>query len=532
MKTDLPLQPNTLYHGDCLDIMRVWVKTHPDGCADLIYLDPPFNSNANYNILYGKDQKGKPLDERAQFTAFNDTWYWSGEAAERVKNIKNAVAHPAYKAICGLAEMLPESGMLAYLSYMAERLAVMRDLLKDTGSIYLHCDPTASHYLKTIMDCVFGAKNFMNEVIWHYDGPQSPSKKKFATKHDVLFRYSNTEQVFVSEEHIYAYKSISESELKQKYKKDAGGWFYDLPRGDYTDASIIKLEKEGRIRRTKTGNVRVKYYLIEKYGTYYRRKKIPSVWDDIPSLGQAGGKESLGYPTQKPLALLERIIKASSDKGHLVLDPFCGCGTTAEAAWKLGRKFLGIDISPFAVTRVCKDRLKNASGVSVMGLPADMRSARTLVKSDPYVFEHWAISCLEGFAPNDKQTGDGGIDGRGRLLNPPEDKEGNIEKGLCVAQVKGGKPGADALRAFLSQIAGGAFSMGVFITLEKQSMTPTMREVAGKAGKFQPQGGAKTYNRIVFWSIEEYFDGIEAKLPEMTHPFTGKPLVQREIPAG
>ena len=167
-----------------------------------------------------------------------------------------------------------------------------------------------------------------------------------------------------------------------------------------------------------------------------------------------------------------------------------------------------------------------------MGLPADMRSARTLVKSDPYVFEHWAISCLEGFAPNDKQTGDGGIDGRGRLLNPPEDKEGNIEKGLCVAQVKGGKPGADALRAFLSQIAGGAFSMGVFITLEKQSMTPTMREVAGKAGKFQPQGGAKTYNRIVFWSIEEYFDGIEAKLPEMTHPFTGKPLVQREIPAG
>ncbi len=490
MKTDLPLKFNTLYHGDCLDIMQEWVKTHPAGCVDLIYLDPPFNSNANYNILYGKDTKGKPLDERAQFVAFNDTWYWSIEAAERVKNIKNAVAHPAHKAVFGLAAMLPEGGMLAYLSYMAERLAVMRDLLKDTGSIYLHCDPTASHYLKTIMDCVFGGKNFRNEIVWSYPASPSTATKDFPRKHDIVLRYVKSRDFVFNADDV----RIPYSESSMQRSK------YPANKSTVLAGTKIKLNANGKIPSTVWGDIQQTYR--------YR-------------------SEALGYPTQKPLALLERIVSASSNKDDLVLDPFCGCGTTAEAAWKLGRKFIGIDISPFAITRVCKERLKEAGDVSVMGLPTDLQSARTLVKSDPYAFEHWAISLLEGYAPNDKQTGDGGIDGRGRLLNPPVG-----EDGLCVAQVKGGKPGADALRAFLSQITGGAFSMGLFITLEKHNMTPTMREVLGKAGKFQPQGGAHIYNRIVFWSIEGYFNNIKADLPGMTHPFTGKALAQQKIPTG
>ncbi len=495
MKTDLPLKPNTLYHGDCLDIMRDWVKTYPAGCADLIYLDPPFNSNANYNILYGKDQTGKPLDERAQFIAFNDTWYWGGEAAERVKDITNAVAHPAHKAIFGLAEMLPEGGMLAYLSYMAERLAVMRDLLKDTGSIYLHCDPTASHYLKTIMDCVFGGKSFRNEIIWSYPASPSTATKDFPRKHDTVLRYVKSgDFVFNANDVRIPY---SESSIQRSK--------YPANKSTILAGTEIKLHASGKIP--------------------------PTVWDDIQQTYRYRS-EALGYPTQKPLALLERIVAASSNKGDLVLDPFCGCGTTAEAAWKLGREFIGIDISPFAITRVCKERLKEAGEVSVMGLPADLRSARELVKSDPFAFEHWAVSLLEGYAPNDKQTGDRGIDGRGRLLNPPVGEDGKAEKGRCIAQVKGGKPSADALRAFLSQIAGGAFSMGVFITLEKQKMTPTMREVVGKAGKFQPQGGVKIYDRIVFWSIEEHFNDSKPELPGMTHPFTGKALSQQKIPTG
>ncbi len=492
MKTDLPLKPNTLYHGDCLGIMQRWVKAHPAGCVDLIYLDPPFNSNASYNILYGKDQKGKPLDERAQFIAFNDTWYWGSEAAERVRDIKNAVAHPAHKAIFGLAEMLPEGGMLAYLSYMAQRLAVMHSLLKDTGSIYLHCDPTASHYLKAIMDCVFGTKNFRNEIIWRIGWLSGfkTQKKGWIRNHDTLLYYVKTPAAH--KKFNKEYIPYPENYVRRDGNPPNGKGFpiedtWNCSAGDILDSIMIK-----------------------SFST-----------------------EKLGYPTQKPLALLERIIKASSNEGDLVLDPFCGCGTTAEAAYKLGRQFLGIDISPFAITRVCKDRLKDAEGVSAMGLPSDMQSARDLLKAKDgaFVFEHWAVSLVAGFAPNDKQVADGGIDGRGRLLNPPVGADGKAEKGLCVAQVKGGHFTPADLRAFLSQIDGGHASMGVFITLEKPNMTPTMREVVGKAGKFQPQGEAKTYDRIVFWSIEEFFNNIEPQLPGMTHPFTGKAL-QPQIPTG
>ncbi len=491
---EFTLRPNTLYHGDCLDVMKVWAAAHPAGCVDLIYLDPPFNSNATYNILYGKDQKGKPLNEQAQFTAFNDTWYWGSEAAERVRDIKNAVAHPAHKAICGLAEMLPEGGMLAYLSYMAERVAVMHTLLKDTGSIYLHCDPTASHYLKAIMDCVFGTKNFNNEVIWSYRTGGS-SSKRFSRKHDVIFYYVKSYKGYTF--HVQKEKSYTRSESRREGVINYGGG-------------------EAEFFRDEDG--------------VYNLVNMRDIWE-ISYIGSTD-TERLGYPTQKPLALLERIVTASSNKGDLVLDPFCGCGTTAEAAWKLGRQFLGIDISPFAITRVCKDRLKNAAGVSVKGLPTDMQSAAELLKvrRGAFVFEHWAIGLPKGFAPNDKQVADGGIDGRGKLLNPPMGKDGKPESGLVVAQVKGGKPTADSLRAFLSQIRGGKYSMGLFITLHKESVTPTMREVVAKAGKLQPHGSAKIYDRIVFWSIEEHFDGIEPKLPDMTHPLTGK-AIQPEIPS-
>ena len=520
MKSDLTLQDNTLYHGDCLGIMEAWVKTYPGGCVDLIYLDPPFNSNANYNILYGKDQKGKPRDEQAQFIAFNDTWYWGSEAAERVKNIGNAVAHPAYKAMRGLLEMLPEGGMLAYLSYMAERLAVMRDLLKENGSIYLHCDPTASHYLKAVMDCIFGAGNFRNELVWGYRGMGNRQAAKFQSRHDVILFYVKGKPTF------------------------------NFQYGDPTPGSIKTYESAERVGYL--ANHRRKLVTVfdwDKYRAAVESGKLPKGmkekefdggkpliadwWEDIKILGGPNNKERLGYPTQKPLALLERIVAASSNEGDLVLDPFCGCGTTAEAAWKHGRKFIGIDISPYAITRVCHDRLKNAAGVSIKGLPTDLQSARDLLatKDGAFVFEHWAISLLEGYAPNDKQTGDGGIDGRGRLLNPPLDDNGEPENGLCIAQVKGGKITADSLRAFLSQITGGAFSMGVFITLQKQKPTPTMREVVGKAGKLTPHGDAKTYDRIVFWSIEEHFAGTEPKLPAMTHPFTGKAL-HPQIPTG
>jgi len=476
-------RPNTLYRGDCLEVMKQW----DDGCVDLIYLDPPFNSKAKYNILYGKDGVGKPSDEPepAQFTAFKDTWSWRADVGKRVREISNAIAHPAHRAIKGLAEIFPETGMLAYLVYMADRIAEMKRVLKNAGSIYLHCDPTAAHYLKAIMDCVFDVKNFRNEVIWFYPH-MSSAKKHFPRKHDTVFFYS------MGKSYTFNADSVREPYDEQTTKR------YEKP--------VVFPGKPGGKKYTAKMNP---------------KGRMPyDVWH-IPLIRNVS-KENLGYPTQKPLALVEKIIKASSNEGDIVLDPFCGCGTTAEAAYKLGRKLIGIDISPYAITRVCRDRLKHAEGLFIRGLPTDMDSARKLAKFDHRLFEQWAVTTLPGFEPNEKQTGDGGVDGRGLLLHPPEG-----ESKICVAQIKGGGYTPDSLRALLSKVTGGHASLGIFVTLEKMGDTPTARECIADAGQLQE--GAKTFNRYMFWSMEEYFAGRKLHLPAMAHPRTGKAM-QEAIP--
>ena len=483
-RKQLVFKPNTLYHGDCLAVMNGWEA----GCIDLIYLDPPFNSDANYNILFGKDQAGKPRDEPAQFTAFKDTWFWGKAANRRVEEISRATAHPAHRAIKGLAEMIPETGMLAYLVYMAERIAAMHRVLKDTGSIYLHCDPTASHYLKTVLDCVFGGKNFRNEIVWCYTGPNN-SKKRFQRKHDTIFFYNKTpSSKFYADAVRVPYKTKNPLHLGRGF-------------GNPTADDVEKLKKQ------------------------LSKGKVPTSWwaDGYMTNISAWRKELLGYPTQKPLALAERIIKASSVEGDIVLDPFCGCGTTAEAAYKLGRKLIGIDISPYVITRVCRDRLKHAEGISIQGLPTDMDSTREMAEADRFLFEQWAVTTLPGFEPNDKQTGDGGIDGRGFLLNPPVD-----EKGRCVVQVKSGGFTPDNLRALLSKITGGYASMGIFVTMDKIGDTKTVHDCVANAGQFTE--GAKTFDRMMFWSMEEHFADARLQLPAMAHPRTGKAL-QEMIPA-
>lgn len=525
---EIEFRPNTLCHGDCLEILQKWVTQGHK--VDLIYLDPPFNSKRDYNMTFQKNPD-EEFDERAQFVAFKDTWTWSTTARTRM----NELTRSSYgregrlgKIMQSMELQLGESDMLAYISYMAERLIWMREILKDTGSLYLHCDPNASHYLKTVLDGIFGRENFLNEIIWHYDGPQSPSKVKFATKHDVLLRYQRSEQVFVDTDNLYQLNLVSETELKEKYKEDSGGWFYDLPPGSYSEDSIKKLESEGRVRRTRSGKIRIKYYLLKMQGNYYRRKKIPSVWNDILSLGLAGKREKLGYPTQKPRALLERIVQASSRKGDLVLDPFCGCGTTAEASYQLKRKFIGIDILPYAVTEVCHTRLKNAKGITIQGLPTDLKSAQHLGETDPFAFEQWAISKLPGFMPNEKQVGDDGIDGKGVLLFTPQDETGEKLTRNCIAQVKLTKPSPDAIRALLSRITGGQAAIGIFITLKKLPLTPTMQKEIANAGNLT-FGGVDKYPRLLFWSIEELFNNTYPPIPDRAHPITGKSMAQTEL---
>ena len=289
----------TMWTGDCLDIMRGMNSE----CVDLIYLDPPFNSKANY---------AAPIGSKAAGAAFKDTWglddiklVWHGE-------IKHE--YPGLYSLLTTTREIHGASMMSYLIYMGRRIMEIKRLLKPNGSVYLHCDPTASHYLKLLMDDTFGKENFRNEIVWAYTGPGSPKMRQFNRKHDVIFWYSQGEQWAFNKENIrlpYASSTVA--------------------RGQYDSASPVA---GGGMRDTNRG-------------------KVPEDWwNDVPSGGQISRNELVGYPTQKPLALLDRIIRASSEEGDLVLDPFCGCATACVAAERLNRQWVGIDLSPKAAELV------------------------------------------------------------------------------------------------------------------------------------------------------------------------------------
>ncbi|MGI9558300.1 MAG: DNA methyltransferase [Thermodesulfobacteriota bacterium] len=325
----------TIWTGDNLPVLRGL----DEDCVDLIYLDPPFNSKKNYQAPIGSEAAG---------AAFKDTWtlsdvdnVWHGEIAEK---------EPAVYRAIDASELTHNKGMKSYLIMMAVRLIEMRRILKKKGSIYLHCDPTASHYLKMLMDAVFDKGNFRNEIIWHYGGRGAKAvSKQFPKNADTILFYCKTGNAFYEKQ----YQEVKTPFEKSGYRIDEEGRCYrTAPRGDYTDESIAKLEKEGRIHRTRNGKVRVKYF-EEFDGTYVHEKKlVGNVWNDIPDAMHISKNERTGYPTQKPIALLERIIKASSKEDDIVLDPFCGCATTLVAAEKLNRRWIGIDISEKAVDLV------------------------------------------------------------------------------------------------------------------------------------------------------------------------------------
>ena len=322
--------PNRLYFGDCLEVMR---EDIPAESVDLIYLDPPFNSKRLYNAFIGG----------AQWVAFDDTWRWY----EAVGDFHEVARQPQYaKVMEGLRMMLGEGPQLAYLSYMANRLVGCRRVLKKTGSIYLHCDPTMSHYLKAVMDGVFGPNNFRNEITWVRSLPHNDAHR-FGRSRDTVFWYRCSDQAVFCPQ----YRPQKESSVKAHYRKGKDGRLYRLAsliapggRGPwyefkgfkrnwrFTHENMLALEAGGRIWH-EPGNVPQRILYLEES----RGALVQDHWDDIPVMN-AMAKERLGYPTQKPLALLERIIKASSNEGDLVMDPFCGCGTAIHAAQNLGRR--------------------------------------------------------------------------------------------------------------------------------------------------------------------------------------------------
>ena len=342
------VEPNfasrTLYHGDNLDFLR-GINSET---VHLIATDPPFKK--------GRDFHATP-DSLASGARFQDRWSWDRDVHEEWTD-SIIDDWPAVWEVITAARAAYGDDMGAYLCWLGVRLMEMHRVLRRDGTLYLHIDHTAHAYVKCLLDSIFGWKQFRNEIVWHYDGPQRPSDRNFATKHDTILRYSKSDDFIYNIDGIRPLTKLDEEGLKGYKKDDSGQYYYDTPPGDYTDQSLKQLSEAGRIRYTRTGKVRVKHYLhVDGAGNVYRRKSLHDVWHDIPSTGHAGGNEKTGFPTQKPLALYRRIIEASSNKGNIVLDPFCGCATTPVSAEQLGRQWVGMDIWDGAIEAV-KEQLR------------------------------------------------------------------------------------------------------------------------------------------------------------------------------
>ena len=521
----MALPVNALCYGDCLDWMQRW----DDESVDLIYLDPPFNSSATYNVLYAQDSAGG-----AQTRAFADTWTWDAAAGERLAMYEGATGRPAHKAIVGLASILGPSGMLAYLTYMAERLEHMRRLLKPTGSLYYHCDTTASHYLKVLLDAIFGPASFRNEIAWHRTNAKGLAFRRFASNHDIILSYGCSETATWSTQHA----PYDPRYIKSHYGRvePASGRRYRLdnltnpnknrPNLEYeflgvtrvwrwTQDRMQRAYEDGRVVQTGPASpVQYKRYLDEMPGVPF-----DDVWADIPPINSQA-KERLGYPTQKPVTLLERIIKASSNEGDVVLDPFCGCGTTIDAARRLNRRWVGVDISAFAIDLIRERRLQDPT-IMTYGIPADLAGARKLAAEQPFAFESWAVTRLPGFAPNMKQQGDGGVDGRATLAVRPDDADSR----LALAQVKGGKFTVSYLRDFRHVMTREHAAVGCFMTVEP--LPAKHRADVKTEGVVHVEG--RPYDRLNLWSVAEYFDKRYPPLPVMTDPYSGRSLEQHTL---
>ncbi|MDR0684291.1 MAG: site-specific DNA-methyltransferase [Spirochaetaceae bacterium] len=481
---------NKLFYGDNLTIMRML----PADSVDLIYLDPPFNSNRSYNLLY-KNTTGLPIPE--QIEAFCDTWeldYEKSEMAYDIPNImqkygiKNDVVQFWYYLILALKSTNPK--LLAYLVYMTIRLIEMHRILKSTGSIYLHCDPTASHYLKIVMDSIFGHENFRNEIAWCYKSrPQS--KRYFGKKHDTILFYSKTENYYFNWQS--AARPLSETTIKKYRLSDTDGRKYRL-EGRGITGSPIRSAKDVDPRWEETNPLLVvRDYLDEKIGVALED------WWQIDIINQSS-KERLGYPTQKPLALLEIIVKASSRESDVVLDPFCGCGTTIEAAIKNHRQWIGCDIAIHSIkliqdTRIQKYGFNEDVEYTIEGIPQSTEQAQYLFEQDPFQFQYWAVEKTGGFCSN-RKTADKGIDGRIYF---------ETDKTLCsmVLSVKGGniKPGdIRDLRGVLERENG--TELAGFICLKNP--TKAMIQEADAAGYYEYHG--VKYPRIQILTIEDIFN--------------------------
>lgn len=527
---------NKLYYGDNLGVLRDH-KNFPDECVDLIYLDPPFNSKRDYNLLFKSPKApagGEAGYSAAQIEAFEDTWHWSPEVTEReYDEVVTGPNSDVSEMMQALVKFLGRNDMTAYLVMMANRLLELHRVLKPTGSLYLHCDPTASHYLKIVLDAVFGNDGFQSEIIWKRTGTHS-SANRWGPVHDVIYFYTK------GDTHTWnrLYIPLAEDHRERHYRKvDAAGRRYTHGEltapgkrngrsgvpwkgfdvnslGRHWMTTVEKLDElfnEGRIYLPDDGSwPRLVRYEDEGKGG----RAIGDTWVDIPPINMQA-KERLGYPTQKPLTLLERIVSASSNPGDVVLDPFCGCGTAVHAAQKLGRQWLGIDITCLAVALI-ESRLKKAfpeefgaTGkkrlqFEVVGTPKDLESARDLARRDKYQFQWWAVSLIDEAQPwqGKKKGADTGIDGV-RYFRDLDRKEVHT----ILISVKGGENvGPAMVKDLIATVARDKADVGLFISLAEP--TKAMTTEAAAAGFYTSHTGKK-YPRLQLLTIAGLLDGTQ-----------------------
>jgi DNA modification methylase len=535
---------NRLYFGNNFD----WLQLIEPDSVDLVYLDPPFNSKAQYNLLYETPDNER---ETAQRTVFRDTWTWTKEAEFCLDQCLAAGGRVA-SIMKALNSALHRSDTMAYLAMMTARLILIHRVMKPTGSLYLHCDPTASHYLKVILDAIFGPVNYRTEINWrrtsaHNDAKQG--RKQYGNVRDVIFFYTansdwtwnwqytpydadylENEYRHQSEDGSYKETDVTAAkpggdtsylwrvkrrgrknerwvpDFDDEYLKPKAGWEYKgVPPYNgrfwaYSRDNLRKFWEQGVLIHRATGMPRLMQFADKMPGV-----PLQNDWQDIPP---APASEAMGYPTQKPLALLRRIIETSSNKGDIVLDPFCGCGTSIHAAAELERQWIGIDVSYYAV-RLVRRRLQANLGkslaVQVEGIPADLASAEILAERDPYGFQQWVVHELGCQLWNDGKKGaDGGIDGEMWFYNGP-----GREAGRLLVQVKGGKKTVDQVRAFKMVLDTQEAAIGVFFC--RGMPTPEMEKIAASQGFHRI--GQRRFSRMQIFSLEAWFKGQRPELP-------------------
>lgn len=517
---------NRLYYGDNLEILRRYIA---DESVDLVYLDPPFNSNQNYNVLF-KEQDGTKA--ASQIHAFEDTWTWDADDEQVYAEI---VTQGGRVADCleAFRKFLGPCDMLAYLVMMAPRLMGMRRVMKQTASIYLHCDCSASHYLKVLLDAVFGPASFQNEIIWKRKtgrGETNQKSYRFGTCNDIILFYAKTDRHTFNSQFTFDADNYQEYVDKFFRHTDEQGRHYALdnlaspsPRPNLiyeykgyrpppngwaiSKEKMEQWDKEGRLWFPKdpAGRIRRKRFLDELKG-----KPVQSLWDDIDPIG-AQAAERLGYPTQKPEALLERIINASSNEGDIVLDPFCGCGTTIAAAQKLNRQWIGIDVTHLAIT-LMKQRLKDTFGdaaqYEVIGEPVSVPDAEALAKSDPYQFQWWALGLVGARPVDEKKGADKGIDGK---IVFQGDRPGSFES--VILSVKAGATNVAHVRDLRGVLDREKAAIGVLITM--QEPTKPMLTEAATAGIFESETWGKKHPRMQILTVADLLNGKAIDMPPL-----------------